>query len=257
MKDDWFEHFFEGLALDLWDMAAPAEVTEAEADFLEAMLAPSAPARLLDLPCGNGRHAIVLAQRGHALTGLELSETLLERCRANSLPSAITAPHWVRQDMRCLSPETVSGNGVTQPFDGAYCMGHSFGYFNAEETQAFFDGVSALLRPAGRFVLDTDMAAETLLPLLEERSWSRVGELLVLVEHQYDLTKSRLDTAYTIIQGSRRETRQARHWIYTCGEIHRMLAKAGLEALAAYSSLEGETFEVGDPRLLLVLEKGG
>ena len=46
----------------------------AEADFIEKHLQVSHGAKLLDVPCGNGRLAIELARRGYQLTGIDIAE---------------------------------------------------------------------------------------------------------------------------------------------------------------------------------------
>ncbi len=43
----------------------PPEATRAEADFFEESLETRPGARLLDVPCGDGRLALELAGRGH------------------------------------------------------------------------------------------------------------------------------------------------------------------------------------------------
>jgi cyclopropane fatty-acyl-phospholipid synthase-like methyltransferase len=57
---DWFANFFEGLAVDLWVAAIPAEVTAAEVELIEAELGLGPGARVLDVPVGQGRHAVSL-----------------------------------------------------------------------------------------------------------------------------------------------------------------------------------------------------
>jgi cyclopropane fatty-acyl-phospholipid synthase-like methyltransferase len=55
---NWFETFFEGLALDLWRAAVMPEQTAREASFLADHLKLRSGMSVLDVPCGNGRHAI-------------------------------------------------------------------------------------------------------------------------------------------------------------------------------------------------------
>jgi len=38
MSTQWFENFFQGLALECWDRCMPPEVTKAEVDFLVDVL---------------------------------------------------------------------------------------------------------------------------------------------------------------------------------------------------------------------------
>ena len=146
-------------------------------------------------------------------------------------------------------------------FDGAFCFGNSFGYFARDGICAFLKAVANSLKPGARFVLDTGMAAESLLPNLEARASTRVGGMRVLVEHRYHVAESRLDTAYTFTRkgaGARQfsqEIRSARHWIYTVGEIAHMLEAGGLEPISLFASLDQAPYHPGDKRLLLVAEK--
>jgi len=72
MQSNWQETFFRGVALDAWRRVINPDMTRVEVDFLERALGVETGARLLDIPCGNGRHAIELAGRGYNLTGLDL-----------------------------------------------------------------------------------------------------------------------------------------------------------------------------------------
>ncbi len=58
MQSNWQTNFFRGAALDAWRRFVNPENTRADADFLERALHLNPGARLLDVPCGNGRHAI-------------------------------------------------------------------------------------------------------------------------------------------------------------------------------------------------------
>ncbi len=55
MQSNWYEKFFYGVAVDLWRKAVTVEQTRVEADFIIKTLRPASGARLLDVPCGNGR----------------------------------------------------------------------------------------------------------------------------------------------------------------------------------------------------------
>ena len=49
--------FFRGLALEFWRNAVSAEQTAADVDFIEGELGLAIASRVLDIPCGNGRHS--------------------------------------------------------------------------------------------------------------------------------------------------------------------------------------------------------
>ena len=248
MSEDWGPGFFTGLLRELWRQANPPKRSAEEAGFLEAMLAAKAGAPLLDLPCGEGRLALELARRGYSLTGLDANPALLRTAHTHARRGGLACTGR-RGDLRTLPGDWVGA------FAGAFCMGNSFGTFPPEDSAVFLREVGAVLQPGAHLVLDTDVSAEGLLPELEHRVWEPVGELRVLVENHYDYEESRLDTTYTVLKGARRETRTARHWVLTIGEIRRMLRAAGLEPLAQYGSLECDPFDYGGRRLLLGAEK--
>ena len=88
------------------------------------------------------------------MTGLDLSEEFIAEARQAS-------PHpirWVQDDMRSLP--------WVSTFDGAYCFGNSFGYLAWDESLEFLSAVARVLKPGARFIVDTGMAAESILPSL-------------------------------------------------------------------------------------------
>src|SRR5947209_2552268 len=143
MQSDWQKSFFRGVALDAWRYVTTTEMTRTEAEFVQRTIGVPVGARLLDVPCGNGRHAIELATRGYEMTGLDQSEEFVAEAR-KAAPVAI---RWVQDDMRSIS--------WVSEFDGAYCLGNSFGYLPWDEAQRFLSGVARCLKPGARFSVDT------------------------------------------------------------------------------------------------------
>ena len=92
MQSQWFETFFSGLAVESWTRAMTPEMTSAEVDFLEKALELKRDARVLDVPCGHGRHALELAQRGYRVTGVDLSTDALDVARQHSSTVVLSGP---------------------------------------------------------------------------------------------------------------------------------------------------------------------
>ena len=242
----WYDGFFEGIALDLWRQAIPTEQTIADVEWLMRSLATSPGAQLLDVPCGNGRHAVPLAERGMRVTGVDLSDEFVAEARGRAQTAGVEV-EILRADMVEL-PER-------GPFDGAYCMGNSFGYTPHEETLSFLEKLAGMMKTGARFCLETGMSAESILPEFVGNRWVRVADILLLVDHRYDSEQSRLETEYTFVRDGKSETRHASHAIYTVAEIRRFLAGAGLLTRSIAGSTDGDPFEPGCQRLLLVAEK--
>jgi len=243
VHSNWERNFFRGIALDMWRQAVTPEGTRGDVDFLEHALGIEPDAQLLDVPCGNGRHAIELARRGCRVTGLDQAEEFIAEART-AAPLPI---QWVLGDMRQLE-------WVGQ-FDGAYCFGNSFGYLDGEEARQFLSSLARALKPGGRFALETGMAAESILPTLVTNRWFRLGDLFMLSQNQYHAMESRLDIEYTFLRGSEVETRPSSSYVFTVAELCRMHRDAGLVPMELLSSVTGEPYQLGSQRLILVSAK--
>ena len=70
-----------------------------------------------------------------------------------------------------------------------------------------------------------------------------------------DSDLSCLETAATFVRNGRTEVRKWWHWVYTVGEIRRLLEPVGLAITNLYGSHDGQPYELGSPLLLIVAEK--
>ncbi len=76
----WYEELFVNYALT-YDKESFTHGTQQETDFIENEINHDKSRNILDIGCGTGRHAIELAKRGYNVTGVDLSESQLERAR--------------------------------------------------------------------------------------------------------------------------------------------------------------------------------
>jgi SAM-dependent methyltransferase len=216
VQSNWWEHFFEGVSVDLWLQAVPPEHTQREAELLTRVLAVPHHAELLDVPCGGGRLSLALAAQGYRMTGVDISSEFLHYARSADAADSV---RWEQRDMRDL-PWQVR-------FDGAFCYGNSFGYLDDEGNAAFLWSVAAALKPGARFVLETPMVLENLLRHIQDRAWWQVGDLRLLVVNQYDHTTGRIDIEYTFVSDGRVEVRHGSHRAYTYRQLVELLEAAG------------------------------
>lgn len=218
-------------------------LTLADVDFLMKTFDVKPGARLLDVPCGNGRHSIELARRGYRVTGIDLSQAFLAAARAE------LDADWRFGDMRMLELEASA-------FDGAFCFGNSFGYLDHAGAAAFLGALGTALKPGARLAIDTGVAAESILPTLVQKRWHRLGDLTILSENRYDARNSRLDIDYTFVRdgpiATKFETRPASSYVFTVAEIGRMLEAAGFEVATLNGGTAGEPYELGSPRLIII-----
>jgi SAM-dependent methyltransferase len=243
---DWWRTFFHGAMAESWLAATTEEQTRQEADFVEKMLRVAPPARLLDVPCGGGRHSLALAARGYAMTAVDLSPTFLAAARSREGAGKVS---WEQRDMRDLPWPAA--------FDGAFCLGNSFAYYDDAGNEAFVAAVARALKPGARFLLDTGYLVEGLLPVLQERAWYPWGDAITLAERRYDPAEGRLHVEYTVIRDGKLEKFPMSARLYTYRELRRLFEAAGFTDLQGYGSLAGEPFRFGSRQLLLVGTRTG
>jgi 2-polyprenyl-3-methyl-5-hydroxy-6-metoxy-1,4-benzoquinol methylase len=257
IPSNWFEDFFHGVTLDLWRKAIPPQQTRAEAEFLIKNLACKPDAHLLDVPCGNGRLSFELAQHGYRVTGVDISRGFIEEAiglagglfnpTADAGGTDFIAPvQFILGDMR-----SIEGRGV---YDGAYCFGNSFGFMEHADMEKFLRGVAQALKPGARFIVETAMAAESVLPDFEEQTSHEIGDISMTIKERYRAEESCIDSEYIFERDGKTETRKAKHWIYTAAEIRRMLERAGFAVLDCYGSLKCDPFKLASQELFVVSE---
>ena len=148
----------------------------------------------------------------------------------------------------------------TEGFDGAWCMGNSFGYLRHHDTMAFVAGLADRVRPGGRFVLDAATAAETVLAHAGDGDRHEVdrheaGAAVLTNVHSYEVRTSTMVTRMTLELGDRRDERVARHRVMTCREIVDMLEGVGFSVEDIAGGLDGEEFRIGAPRCLITARR--
>jgi len=247
MQPEWWENFFQGMFADLWRVAVPQEHTRAEVDFLEKLFQLPPRSRILDAPCGHGRHTLELASRNYLMTGVDYSPEMLDMARSESAKRRLEIS-WERRDMRALPWQ--------DEFDAAFCIGGSFAYFTDEGNAAFVSSVARALKPGGRFAIDATRVAEFIFPRHRDREWCQVGDFLFLEENHYDPALGRMQTEYTLVRDGKIEKKSDAVRIYTFREIDRLLADAGFGKREAFGSFEREPYQFGSPMLYILASKG-
>jgi SAM-dependent methyltransferase len=239
VPDDWYRHFFTAPVNLFWEKMVDGEATRADVAFLRRHIAPP-PARLLDIPCGAGRHALALADAGYDVTGVDQSEDAIARARARVGDRTV---RFERADMRFLD--------ARETFDAVLCLGNSLAYFPPEETVAFLVRLGASAVRGGRLILDTYCCAESIFPLREEREIAFEGGTY-RSEYRYDPRRSVLKTKATLtLPAETHELRYAHH-IVTTGALVGLVEAAGIRVDKLFADADNAPFLAGSPRLLLV-----
>ena len=76
----WYEELFENYALQ-YEKEIYTQGTVGECDFIEKEIDYNKHIKILDIGCGTGRHSRELAKRGYTVTGIDLSQSQLNRAK--------------------------------------------------------------------------------------------------------------------------------------------------------------------------------
>ncbi|PKL17993.1 MAG: class I SAM-dependent methyltransferase [Spirochaetae bacterium HGW-Spirochaetae-5] len=80
MMKQWYETLFENYGRK-YDNENFTKGTSGECDFIEKEISFNKSLKIIDIGCGTGRHAIELSRRGYNVTGIDLSDSQLNRAR--------------------------------------------------------------------------------------------------------------------------------------------------------------------------------
>lgn len=241
--DEWWRGFGELYlrAREIEALDAAAE-DEAEATWKLLDLAPSA--RIVDAPCGFGRHAVRLATWGFDVWGIDLDPTLLAEARARAKASGAEL-RLDEGDIRALEVPDGWADAVVN-------LASSIGMFKTDDdNMAVFREALRVLSPGGGLLLET-AHRDQLVRTLQPTKWEQRGDALILKRHQFDPVAGRLDTELTVIDpaGERSTTRQ-RHRVYSITELINLLRDVGFSEFQAFAGWQRHPATT-DERLVLV-----
>ena len=125
----------------------------AECDAIEELFrrySATPPRALLDLGCGTGTHALLLSERGYAVTGVDRSPAMLALAREkieNAVTRVRVRPEFLEGDIRALQ--------LGRTFDAALMLFAVLGYQTSDaDVSAAMRSVASHLRPGGVFICD-------------------------------------------------------------------------------------------------------
>lgn len=246
IPDNWYETFFAGINCEMWEIAGTQQMTNDEVAFLLSVFHLPKGSKILDLPCGTGRHSVELATQGYNLTAIDISKEFI-----NSLKKKVAEQ---QLNIKIIHANILSLE-LQDSFDGAFCIGNSFGYFPYADMQIFIQKVSNLLKPKAKWIINSGLMAESFLAkFIKEKTYELPG-MTMHINNDYDEWNSCLLTTLTYIKNGKEEAHQFKHHVYTIAETIRMLKNCGFSTTAIYNSTNKELYKMGDAQIYLVAEK--
>lgn len=239
---------------DFWEDVAPflfspSRWTAAvrEVDQAIALTGLTAGARVLDMPCGPGRHALAFAHRGMSVTGVDRTGAFLADAQRRAGQEKLSL-EWVRADMREFQrPNT---------FDLVVNLFTSFGYFkgpddNRRVAERFFDN----LRPGGRLLMDL-MSKEILARTFRPRDWQEDEQgTLLLEERRLAEDWGWIEVRWIVVGHDTRREHRFGHHLYAATELVDLLAGVGFGPISVFGNLDGAPYDQEAERLVILAKK--
>jgi SAM-dependent methyltransferase len=188
-----------GRHAELYDLFYAEKPYDCEAGFVVDQLkcfGVVPPARILEVACGTGRHAIGMESHGYQVVATDYSEDMLRaaRQRASNTQSKVDFRF---ADMRDI--DLPFG-----PFDAAICLFDSIGYVQTNESiLKALKSIGDNVRPGGCFVFEFWHAAAMLQsfdPLRIRRWKTDSGEVLRISETRLEQARQLSHVTYTIYE---------------------------------------------------------
>jgi len=173
-----WQEFFDAHA-PIYDENVFTRNTVQEVSFLREELELRPGGSIIDVACGTGRHAIELAKRGYAVTGLDLSTGMLARASTAAKAAGVQV-EWLRADATQFS--------LPRKYDAAICLCEgAFGLLSqaddpVEQPLSILRNISRCLKPGARAVFTVLNAARMIRRYQNRESSQGRFDSLTMVE---------------------------------------------------------------------------
>lgn len=248
-SNEWWADYFDAHYLLEYEPIFDLERDRREVARLIDVLGLPAGSRVLDVPCGQGRHAHLFAEAGFDVDGLDYSRELLAVARQRG-----TSRHlrYTRGDMRRL-PARWNGR-----FAAVLNLFTSFGFFlqpaDDRRTLAEF---ARVLEPGGVLVWHGGDRDGVMARFLGRDWWRTRDGTLVAQEREFDSLSGQLVVRSEWAGAGTSGSREHRIRLYTPTRLAELCADVGLIVEQAFDGFSDRPVDRRSTEMLLVARKEG
>jgi SAM-dependent methyltransferase len=246
---EWWATYFDAQYLREYDPLFTLERDRQEVARMMEILGLPSGARVLDVPCGQGRHAHLLAEAGFDVDGLDYSEDLLAIARERGTARTL---RYTRGDMRKL-PSRWTGR-----FDAVLNLFTSFGFFlDPNDDRRVIGEFARVLAPGGVLLWHGGSRDGVMAKFLDRDWWRSDDGTMIGHERSFDAL-SGVMTIHTSWEGKHGSgEREHRIRLYTATRLAELCAAAGLIVEEAYDGWRDRPLRRTSSEMVLVARKDG
>lgn len=244
---DWWRSYFDAGYLNEYSPVFDLVEERRQVARLCELLALPHGSRVLDLACGQGRHAHLLAEAGFDVDGVDLSRDMLRSAKARGTGKTL---RYRRGDMRRLPLLW------RRRFDGVVNLFTSFGFFDdpADDARVIAQ-VARVLKPGGVFVWQGGNRDALTERFLKGDEWETADGTRVAQARRFEPLSGFLTLTSTWTKGRRVERRMHRIRLYTATHLAALMRERGLEVTAAYDGFDEGPLTKRSHEMLLVARR--
>ena len=242
---EWWRTYFDAEWLRLHEPLFDERQSRREVSAIRELLGVPHGARILDAPCGWGRHTELFAEAGLDPYGADLSRALLERA---GRPDARQG-RYVAADLRRLPFADAS-------FDATCNVFTSLGLFASDEEDVqVLREARRVLRPGGRLLLESIHRDDVVANYAERDAFTLPDGTEVTFRRRFDPVTGLSHEHMRWRRGDERGTKTHVLRLRTATEIAGLLEQAGFVEPVWYGDWNGSSFTRRSPRVIVVASR--
>lgn len=247
IKNNWWKTTFSKEYFSLWDPSSSSSQTWTKKEIkLISDLHLKKGAKVLDIPCGQGRHSVELAKRGFRVTGVDYSLIALRVAKKWALQNKVS-PIFIKQDMRFLK--------LNEQFDAIVMLGNSFGYFSDIDNKKIIKNISALLKPEGFFVIHLLNPIKMIKQFGEKNVFKISGGHMEIKDTSFDPLSFVRESEWTIVRNNKKKILNVKLRFYTLPEIRSLFSLYKLSIVDVYGSLDKKPYSAKSLVMIVIAKK--
>lgn len=221
------------------------ERSKKEIDFLVKYAELSQSLDILDLACGHGRHSNALAQLGHKVTGVDITDGFLKVAKEDAARLGVQV-NYIHQDMRELN--------YKHAFDRVFVLFTALGYFDDEQNEMVFRNIYNALRPKGIFCFDSHNRDTFLTYFLPCIVAERDGDFMI-DQNRFDTLSGRAVTKRSVIYKKTTKSFEFGVRFYNPTDILKLFKHIGFSSVEFYENWDGKPLSQEAKRMIVVAKK--
>lgn len=240
----WYEKWFNDFYLKVYQHRNNEDAERAINFLKEFLPEENSDFKILDLCCGSGRHSIQLAKLGFSVTGIDLSQTLLDEANKQA-------------DSDNLKIDFQKFDAREIPFENEFDFGinifTSFGYFDeSEEDLRQLKAFHKALKPNATFVIDFINHGYLRRSLVLQDTKTINGMKIV---QKRKIQNNRIVKSITIEQGKEKHEFQESVRLYTLQELLDLCDEADFKGDFVFGDFDKSDYDLDNSKRMIVVGK--